>query len=149
MLQKWFSEGKLKRDDLFITTKLPIQGINVDRVEKFLKDSLEKLQLEYLDLYLLHCSLGAKTDEAGTGFTLDAKGQVALEGRTDFAAIWKVDTRWYLTFSKVEKLGFYVLMHTSLQMTDRYNLRQKVYRCYYASVFCLILSIYFGFYYMI
>lgn len=80
---------------MFITTKLPIQGVHADRVEKFLKESLEKLQLDYLDLYLIHCPLGAKPQEGGTGFTLNSKGQVALEGRTDFAAIWKVYTEWF------------------------------------------------------
>ncbi|CAG9834505.1 unnamed protein product [Diabrotica balteata] len=54
ILNKWFSSGKIKREELFITTKLPICGGHADRVEMFIKQSLKDLKLEYLDLYLIH-----------------------------------------------------------------------------------------------
>lgn len=79
----------MKREDLFITTKLPLQGIHPDRVEQFIKGSLAKLQLDYLDLYLAHCPMGAQTQEGGTGMVI-SQGKVALEGKTDHAAVWKV-----------------------------------------------------------
>ncbi|XP_018579931.1 aldo-keto reductase family 1 member C13-like [Anoplophora glabripennis] len=60
VLKKWFSSGKLKREDIFITTKLPLTGIHQDRVELFMKKSLENLQLEYVDLYLIHHPIGVK-----------------------------------------------------------------------------------------
>ncbi|XP_023310739.1 aldo-keto reductase family 1 member C13-like [Anoplophora glabripennis] len=60
VLKKWFSSGKLKREDIFITTKLPLIGIHQDRVELFMKKSLENLQLEYVDLYLIHQPIGLK-----------------------------------------------------------------------------------------
>ncbi|KAL1506844.1 hypothetical protein ABEB36_006132 [Hypothenemus hampei] len=53
VLKKWFESGKLKREDVFITTKLP--GCQPpDKVETYLKKSLEDLQLDYVDLYLIH-----------------------------------------------------------------------------------------------
>ncbi|XP_018579941.1 aldose reductase-like [Anoplophora glabripennis] len=66
VLQKWFSSGKLKREDIFVTTKLPMYGVQEDRVEMFMKKSLENLQLDYVDLYLVHFPIGTKYIENGT-----------------------------------------------------------------------------------
>ena len=52
VLKDIFSEGKIKREDLFITTKLWPSDKN--NIEATLRSSLGKLQLEYVDLYLLH-----------------------------------------------------------------------------------------------
>ncbi|KAG5885176.1 hypothetical protein JTB14_000939 [Gonioctena quinquepunctata] len=54
VLREWFSAGKLKREDVFVTTKLPMSGIHEDRVEMYMKMSLENLGLDYVDLYLIH-----------------------------------------------------------------------------------------------
>jgi len=47
-------EVDVPRSELFITTKVLA---NVDNPEKALKTSLKKLQLEYVDLYLIHSPL--------------------------------------------------------------------------------------------
>ncbi|KAL1509385.1 hypothetical protein ABEB36_004137 [Hypothenemus hampei] len=53
VLKKWFNSGKLKREDVFVTTKLP--GCQPpEKVEFYVKKSLEDLQLDYIDLYLIH-----------------------------------------------------------------------------------------------
>ena len=50
-LKHCFEKG-IKREDIFITTKvIPQQN---HRVEETLKESLQKLQLEYVDLFLAH-----------------------------------------------------------------------------------------------
>lgn len=85
VLKKWLTSGKLKREDLFITTKLPICGVHEDRVELFIKKSLENLQLDYVDLYLIHFPVG--TNYVGTSLT--ANDQVIVE-KSDHVAIWKV-----------------------------------------------------------
>ncbi|GJQ78284.1 hypothetical protein Trydic_g22126 [Trypoxylus dichotomus] len=54
VLKKWFDSGKLKREDLFITTKLAPSDMRPDNVEERLRESLRKLQLDYVDLYLIH-----------------------------------------------------------------------------------------------
>jgi diketogulonate reductase-like aldo/keto reductase len=44
----------IKREDLFITTKLWVDAAGYEKTKVALQASLDKLQLEYLDLYLIH-----------------------------------------------------------------------------------------------
>lgn len=44
----------IPRDELFITTKLWIQDAGYENAKKAFQTSLNKLELEYLDLYLIH-----------------------------------------------------------------------------------------------
>lgn len=46
------------RGDLFITTKLWVQDTGYERTQKAIDQSLRRLQLEYLDLYLIHQPYG-------------------------------------------------------------------------------------------
>ncbi|XP_023935257.2 aldo-keto reductase AKR2E4-like [Bicyclus anynana] len=48
----------LPRDQLFVTTKLWVDHHAPDRVVEALRGSLEKLQLDYVDLYLIHWPCG-------------------------------------------------------------------------------------------
>lgn len=44
----------ISRNELFITTKLWVQDASYDGAKKAVDTSLEKLGLDYLDLYLIH-----------------------------------------------------------------------------------------------
>ena len=48
----------IPREELFITTKLWVQDAGYEKTKKAFETSLSNLQLDYLDLYLIHRSFG-------------------------------------------------------------------------------------------
>jgi len=81
-IQEVLREGKVRRDDLFIATKLWNNNHRPERVKPAFEASLKRLRLDYVDLYLMHTPFAFRpgddqdpTDEHGktiydTGVTL-------------------------------------------------------------------------------
>ncbi|XP_047108979.1 dihydrodiol dehydrogenase 3-like [Schistocerca piceifrons] len=87
VLKKWTSSGKIKREDLFITTKLPSWAMKPEKVEKYLKESLAALQLSYVDLYLLHHAVGLVEID---GDNVEAYHKYPTpDVTTDHVSVWK------------------------------------------------------------
>uniref|UniRef100_W6NEF0 Aldo keto reductase domain containing protein n=1 Tax=Haemonchus contortus TaxID=6289 RepID=W6NEF0_HAECO len=53
-IKELIQAGKIKRDEIFITTKLWATHFHPDDVEGAARESLRRLQLDYVDLYLAH-----------------------------------------------------------------------------------------------
>jgi len=75
-LKDSISDGIVKREDLWITSKLWNSSHGEENVEKGLKKTLADLQLKYLDLYLIHWPVSLKP---GTGFPTSAKDFIEPE----------------------------------------------------------------------
>ncbi len=57
-------ETKTNREDVFITTKVDPAHLQYDQVVKACENSLRRLQMDYVDLYLIHWPrIGMKLDE--------------------------------------------------------------------------------------
>ena len=57
-IAKKIADGTVKRENLFITTKVWVQDAGYEATKKAFKTSLKKLGLDYLDLYLFHQPMG-------------------------------------------------------------------------------------------
>lgn len=55
-------QPQIARHELFVTSKLPPNGMASDRVEHFLDLSLKHLKTDYLDLYLMHAPFASKVN---------------------------------------------------------------------------------------
>src|SRR6185436_10136889 len=74
----------VKRDELFITTKLWIQSNGYDGTKKAFDNSLKRLQLDYLDLYLMHQPYGDVYGEWRAMQDLYKGGKVRAIGVSNF-----------------------------------------------------------------
>ncbi|XP_050232428.1 NADP-dependent D-sorbitol-6-phosphate dehydrogenase [Mercurialis annua] len=86
-LAEAFQSGLVKREDLFITTKL--WNSDHGHVIEACKDSLKKLQLEYLDLYLVHFPVATKHTGVGTtSSALDEDGVLDIDTTISLETTW-------------------------------------------------------------
>lgn len=78
--------GAVKREDLFITSKCWNTFHSTHLVPEAIQKSLKALQLDYLDLYLIHWPFGYQ--EGGSIFPQDANG-VSITSDVDYLDTWK------------------------------------------------------------
>jgi 2,5-diketo-D-gluconate reductase A len=74
----------VKREELFITTKLWIQSNGYEGTKKAFENSLKRLQLDYLDLYLMHQPFGDVYGEWRAMQDLYKEGKVRAIGVSNF-----------------------------------------------------------------
>lgn len=85
-LAECINEGKVKREDLFITSKVWNTYHSRERVRICLQKTLERLRLEYLDLYLIHWPVSFQDDDNNNFPKKDFK--VALKVNSDLRDVW-------------------------------------------------------------
>lgn len=84
-LAEVFAEGNIMREDVFITSKLWNDSHGEGQVIPALQESLRKLQLDYLDLYLIHWPVVFRN---GIAFPNKAEDYISLE-EVPIIVTWK------------------------------------------------------------
>ena len=82
------ASGKVKRSDIFVVTKLPMTAMQAGKVEKYLRKSLKALDLDYVDLFLVHAPLGM-VERSDTDVIPIENGKALIDPSTDLIAVWK------------------------------------------------------------
>nr|XP_002124922.3 uncharacterized protein LOC100179582 [Ciona intestinalis] len=91
----------LKREDVFVTTKLGPKDLSEEMVEGAVEASLKKMGLDYVDLYLIHWP-GRQGVKGGDGVNVCCR-----------RGVWKRIEEIYLKSGKIKSIGIsnYLLKH--------------------------------------
>ena len=89
VLSHHFRTGKLKRKDIFITSKIPPVYLDAKDVRPQVKNSLERLETKYLDMLLIHFPVGNVNKGDGNLTPMNKNGErCAID--VDYVETWKV-----------------------------------------------------------
>jgi diketogulonate reductase-like aldo/keto reductase len=82
-----FQEGKVRREDVFVETKLWNNNHRPERVKPAFEASLRRLQLDYVDMYSIHTPFAFKAGDEQD--PRDEKGNVIYDDATTLTNTWK------------------------------------------------------------
>ncbi|HEX4083509.1 MAG TPA: aldo/keto reductase [Chthoniobacteraceae bacterium] len=80
-------EGKIQREDVFVATKLWNTNHRPERVKPAFEESLRRLQLDYLDLYLIHTPFAFQPGDVQD--PRDAAGNVIYDEGVNLIDTWR------------------------------------------------------------
>lgn len=85
-VKKAIESGKVKREELFITTKVWVTEFSYEKARASILESLKKLQLEYIDLVLIHQCLSDYYSAYHAMEDLYKEGKIKAIGISNFSA---------------------------------------------------------------
>lgn len=113
----------IDRAELFVTTKLWVQDASYDRAKVAFERSLEKLQLDYLDLYLIHQPYGDVHGAWKAMEELHRAGRIRAIGVSNFYPDRLMD---FALHTKVKPAVNQIEMHPFHQQADAQALMQEL-----------------------
>lgn len=78
-LKEIFSKGKIKREEVFLTSKVSVGSLTRNGTHQIVSEALRDLGVDYIDLFLLHSSSGVRES--------DVESYRALEDEIDSGRI--------------------------------------------------------------
>ena len=108
----------VKREDLFITSKLWNTEHQPDRVEPALDDTLKELGIDYLDLYLIHWPVAL--DPSSGELLPKEDGKAKLDLKTTEAETWKAMVELKKT-GKVKSIGVSNFSPSAIEQITKYT----------------------------
>src|SRR3954452_16166443 len=86
-MQEVFKAGKIKREEVFVATKLWNNNHRPERAKPAFEASLKKLQLDYVDLYLIHTPFAFQPGDEQD--PRDANGNVIYDKGVTLLDTWR------------------------------------------------------------
>ncbi|KAK9908006.1 hypothetical protein WJX75_001418 [Coccomyxa subellipsoidea] len=129
-LHKVFKEGKIKREDVWITSNLHNKDHEPERVPEACKETLRDLQIEQLDLYLMHWPVAVKQ-----GPTVDPPIKVtwqAMEKLVD-AGLTKTIGGSNFSVKKLKDLRSYARIQPAVQQIEGHPYFRNNYNIHYCT----------------
>ncbi|XP_066218897.1 aldo-keto reductase family 1 member D1 isoform X2 [Saccopteryx leptura] len=99
-IREKIAEGKVRREDIFYCGKLWATNLVPHRVRPALEKTLQVLQLDYIDLYIIEVPMAFKPGDET--YPRDENGKW-LYHKTNLCATWEVECHPYFTQTKLLK----------------------------------------------
>lgn len=122
-ITKAIESGKVKREDLFITTKVWVTEFTYEKTRKSVLESLKKLQTDYIDLVLIHQCLSDYYSAYHALEDLYKEGKIKAIGISNFSAERMHDL---YAFNEVKPTVNQVETHLFFQQEELNNWMKKL-----------------------
>jgi len=119
---KGISKGGIKREELFITSKLWVNDYGYESTKKAFETSINKLGLDYLDLYLIHRPRGDVKGSWKAMEELYKEGKIRAIGVSNFETDQIEDLMQY---AKIKPAINQIETHVFFQQNNSYEFLKK------------------------